>query len=55
MKDEKVDVEIFGEEQRIWEKAKLISSQALQEAKDSIVFNEAIFKMAEEKIKELGV
>ena len=36
MKDEKIDVEIFGEEQRIWEKAKLISSQALEVSGEAV-------------------
>ena len=48
------EIHIYGEQERVWERAKLISSQAIQEAKDSILFNEAILEMAESKIKELG-
>ena len=54
MSKKEIDVNIYGEQERVRERAKLISSQAIQEAKDSILFNEAILKMAESKIKELG-
>jgi hypothetical protein len=54
MSKKEIDVNIYGEQERVWERAKLISSQAIQEAKDSILFNEAILEMAESKIKELG-
>jgi len=51
---EKTDIEIWSDEQRIWEDTKVSCETAIKNHKEGIIFNTAILKLAKEKLAQLN-